>query len=134
MQYILRYFARGSLQRHIASTYRVSKQAFGGIIDQVCNAIHAEMRDEIPALSKEQWLNVANSFNARWNFPNCVGAIDGKHVPIKRPQNAGSLFFNYKVNVLYLFINLYTTDTNLSYQIIVEIPQHCIDGRRGCRL
>lgn len=101
--FLCRFFACGSLQRHIASTYRVSKQAFGGIIDQVCTGICTELKDELPCLSKEEWLNVSNKFNYKWNFPNCVGAIDGKHIAIKRPANAGSLFFNYKVRIEYSY-------------------------------
>lgn len=94
----IRYFASGSIQRHVASNYRVSKQVFGKIIDQVSSAICTEMGDEMPKLNNEQWLEISNTFNYKWNFPNCVGAIDGKHVAIKCPANAGSLFFNYKVN------------------------------------
>lgn len=57
------------------------------------------MGNEIPKLTNEQWLHIANNFNVKWNFPNCIGAIDGKHVAIKCPHNAGSLFFNYKANM-----------------------------------
>lgn len=39
---------------------------------------------------------MANDFQQLWNFPNCGGAIDGKHVAIARPVDSGSYFYNYK--------------------------------------
>lgn len=45
--------------------------------------------------SEEEWMNVSRTFE-RWNYPNCVGAVDGKHVVMVAPPNSGSIFYNYK--------------------------------------
>lgn len=44
----------------------------------------------------EQWLVVANDYDTLWNFPHCLGAIDGKHILLQSPINSGSEFYNYK--------------------------------------
>jgi hypothetical protein len=44
----------------------------------------------------EDWLRTADEFYERTSFPNCLGADDGKHVRMCKPDDSGSLFFNYK--------------------------------------
>lgn len=44
----------------------------------------------------EEWLQEAKLFEERWQFPNCLGSIDGKHVAIRPPPDSGSFFYNYK--------------------------------------
>ena len=43
-----------------------------------------------------EWVKIANEFERRWNFPNCCGAIDGKHIRMQAPPSSGSQFYNYK--------------------------------------
>lgn len=46
--------------------------------------------------TKDTLKKIAENFYNIWNFPHCIGAIDGKHVRVLCPKNSGSMFFNYK--------------------------------------
>ncbi|XP_036318934.1 putative nuclease HARBI1 [Rhagoletis pomonella] len=94
--YIDRYFATGDLCRHIASFYRISKQHFGHIVSHVSQAICKALKSQVPECNEQTKSAVANGYKEKWNFPNCVGAIDGKHIAIREPPKSGSIFFNYK--------------------------------------
>ena len=50
---------------------------------------------KLPSCSGE-WLQISETFLSRWNFPNCLGATDGKHIQIRPPPDTGSEYFNYK--------------------------------------
>jgi hypothetical protein len=46
--------------------------------------------------SSQEWKKIAFDYNKIWNFPQCVGAMDGKHVVIEAPILSGTEFYNYK--------------------------------------
>ena len=50
----------------------------------------------MPPPNEDTWKQIEFGFRTCWNFPNCVGAIDGKHIALQAPANNGSLYFNYK--------------------------------------
>jgi len=45
---------------------------------------------------KSDWIRTADEFYERTNFPNCIGAVVGKHIRTRKPNKSGSQFFNYK--------------------------------------
>ena len=77
--------------------YNIGLSTVKQIIPEVCNVlceVLAPLFLQFP--SREQFRVIANEFMTDLNFPNCVGALDGRHCRIKKPPNSGSLFFNYK--------------------------------------
>ncbi|GFO18497.1 nuclease harbi1 [Plakobranchus ocellatus] len=44
----------------------------------------------------ELWAKTPDGIFSKWDFPNCIGSIDGKHIPLSKPPNFGSLYYNYK--------------------------------------
>lgn len=68
-----------------------------GMIKECCKVIWMTLREtEMSCPNEEMWLNVADQFYEKTNFPNCVGAVDGKHIRIRAPNLSGSQYFNYK--------------------------------------
>jgi len=80
----LRFLATGDSYQSIKFAFRVSPPEISFIISQVCDAIYSVLGPQhlkVPTTQSE-WQVIATQFNELWNFPNCIGALDGKHVLI----------------------------------------------------
>ena len=94
----LAYLVSGDEQKSIAKDYRVGRATVCQVVHSTCEAIyHALKGTNLTEPSEDNLRVVANNFETYWQFPNCVGAIDGKHFKIPKPGNSGSHYYNYKV-------------------------------------
>lgn len=93
----LLYLATGETFRFLAFQYRVHHSTIGRIVEKCLGSIITHFLERaIPTPTAKSFKQVIDDFFLKWNFPNCCGAIDGKHVRIKCPSKAGSAYFNYK--------------------------------------
>jgi hypothetical protein len=62
------------------------KSAVVVIVVLVCKAIWKKLQKQhMPEPTVAHFEKIAEDFWDTWQFPNCIGCIDGKHVRIKRP-------------------------------------------------
>ncbi|KAM7309951.1 protein ALP1-like [Ixodes scapularis] len=97
LSFTIRCLAHGSSQQLASMCYRIGRSTASNILRETCWALH-HILDPLyrPAPDTAQWERIAAEFGRLWNFPNCVGALDGKHVAIQALSGAGSDTFNYK--------------------------------------
>nr|XP_047135232.1 putative nuclease HARBI1 [Hydra vulgaris] len=94
----IRYLATGESQQTQSFYFRVGRATVCHIIEETCCAIWKVLKKVFLRAPNDvnEWQNNIKEFDQNWNFPQCIGAIDGKHVRIEAPAKSGSSFYNYK--------------------------------------
>lgn len=98
IDYVYIFFNTGESRRSLAFQFRISHSLITHIIPEVCSAIYSVLKDthlKLPSTS-EEWKQVASDFYNSWNFPMCIGAMDGKRFLMRKPENTGSEYYDYK--------------------------------------
>ncbi|GFU23218.1 DDE Tnp4 domain-containing protein [Trichonephila clavipes] len=119
-----RYLATGDLMASLSYLFRIGRSSTSAIIKETCEAISSSLKPIVLAKPDQtKWMDIAEVYNEQWQFPNCLGAIDGKHAPPK----SGSHFHNYKGT--FSIILLACVDANYKFVLVdIGAEGHNSDG------
>ncbi|XP_069625366.1 uncharacterized protein [Ranitomeya imitator] len=93
----LRFLATGESLSSLHFQYRLGIYTLSGIVADTCRALWNVLRDEfIPLPTEDMWIEIAEKFWSVCDFPNCLGAVDGKHIRVIKPARTELEYFNYK--------------------------------------
>ncbi|XP_070167466.1 putative nuclease HARBI1 [Polyergus mexicanus] len=120
----MRFLATGNIFVDLSYSTRIAYNILSRLIIETLKAIVIVLEGEVlmcPSTSSE-WEASAGQFHAQWQFPHCIGALDGKHVNFRPPRADGSFYRNYKNTDSIILLAL----VNANYQFLfVDI------GRNG---
>lgn len=92
-----RFLASGNSFTDLGFLYHLGEITITKIVKEVCEAILRCMQlYYLPTPTAKFWKERANEFELKWHYPNCVSAIDSKHICIHKPLKSSSEFYNYK--------------------------------------
>lgn len=100
-----RYLATGDLPFTIALAFRIGESTVREVVKEVCRILIKVLEPlYLSSPTEEDWKKCIHGYWRRWNIPNCVGSVDGKHVRLRCPPNSGSLYYNYKNATCVIYI------------------------------
>lgn len=78
----LRFLATGDSYVSLELHFHISSSTICKIISEVCNAIIRTIGKNFMKLptTSQRWLEISDQFSTKWQFPNTLGAMDGKHI------------------------------------------------------
>lgn len=100
----------------MALAYREGESTAYKVIKETCEvmiSVLMELYVKVP--SEDEWKHISNNFLKTWNMPNCIGAIDGKHVMIQAPPNSESMYYNYKK--IFSIVLMAACDSNYKFTL-----------------
>uniref|UniRef100_A0A8C5PDD9 DDE Tnp4 domain-containing protein n=1 Tax=Leptobrachium leishanense TaxID=445787 RepID=A0A8C5PDD9_9ANUR len=98
----LRYLATGQSLVSLHYAFMIGQSTASNIIRETCCALWDILHDVVMKKpNKEEWMAIADVFAKTCNFPNCLGALDGKHIRIIKPKGSVS-----DANYCFMYIDI----------------------------
>ena len=83
--------------RTLASLFGLGRSTVGKIIVETSHAISTHLLPQYVKIPDGDKLkDIVEGFETCWGFPQAAGAIDGSHIPIIRPDESASDYYNRK--------------------------------------
>ena len=116
--------------RKVANSFGVGKSSVSIIIRDVCLVLAKYVGPRYIKLPQkvEEVEYLSNSFYRLCGFPQCSGAIDGTHIPIKQPSENGSDFITRK-DFHSLNVQTVCDFSNKFIDVVVRWPGSVHDAR-----
>lgn len=81
--FCFRFLATGNSFKSIGFNFKLGFSTVPEIVKEVCDAIWNRLGPIVmPPPREDMWKSVASKYKTMWHFPNCIGAIDEKHINI----------------------------------------------------
>jgi DDE superfamily endonuclease len=75
----------------------MGKTTIASIVYDTCSVLWSELVNiHMPQPTQVDLRKIADDYFRLWQFPHCIGSIDGRHCEIICPANSGSAYYNYK--------------------------------------
>jgi len=88
LEICLRYLASGDSMKSLSYAFRVGCSTVSKIVLETCEAIWNVLKPKVfPKFNNNIWKHISSEYEKNWNFPHCIGALDGKHVIIQVCQS-----------------------------------------------
>ncbi|XP_068116824.1 uncharacterized protein [Hyperolius riggenbachi] len=112
----LRFLASGHTYTALHYEFRMGISTVQKIVMTTCEVLWKRLQPRhmcFPTVQK--WIEIADNYWMKHNFPNCLGAIDGKHIRLVCPPCSGSKFFNYKKYFSIVLMAVVDADYRFTY-------------------
>ncbi|XP_016418989.1 putative nuclease HARBI1 [Sinocyclocheilus rhinocerous] len=89
--------ATNSEYRSVSHLFGVGISTACDCVKDFCSSVENILLPEVITIPQAEKLKeLSLNFEQRWGLPQCVGAIDGSHIPILAPQEYHTEYFNRK--------------------------------------
>lgn len=102
---------------NLSIVFSISNTSVRRIIKEVLPLIWNCLKKEYVPFPKSthEWKIIENGFLQIGGIPHTLGALDGKHVRIKKPPHSGSEYFNYKKYFSIVLLALVDASSNFIF-------------------